>query len=403
MLTRTLPIIVVLASLVTPVVFAQEQSPREAYYNFVTQRDQLRKQFNISTDEGRKQFMEALSPLRDRVAKLVESADPETMREDDLFFLGVISNWTENKEKSLAAHRTYLKKFPRGLFFNDVQQDFYKRLTSTGEIEEALKILPQLQAKGVDNYFENLSFLAWAYVRAEDKEKALETYHGAFEEIIRRAGHEQLPSYRLARTLPSLVSLYQEMDKRDEVLALLKDSLPKLDQAPDILDRVNTLITSLEIIDSQAPELAIERWVNGGGEAIGGSRGKVLLIDFWATWCGPCKKAIPGLKMIQEHYRGADFALVGLTKFYGQYMGERNLSKDDEASRILDDFVPKYEVTWPLGIADGDALFKSYGVTNLPTVFIIDKRGKVRERLVGHRPETEQEIMSTIDMLLKEK
>ncbi|HVP80957.1 MAG TPA: TlpA disulfide reductase family protein [Thermodesulfobacteriota bacterium] len=98
-------------------------------------------------------------------------------------------------------------------------------------------------------------------------------------------------------------------------------------------------------------------------------KGKVVLLDFWATWCGPCRESIPHLIQLYKNYREKGFEVVGM-----------NIDKGDgEAVRR---FVKSMDIPYPVVIAPED-LVRKYQVTGIPASFLIDKQGKIREKMVG--------------------
>jgi thiol-disulfide isomerase/thioredoxin len=101
-------------------------------------------------------------------------------------------------------------------------------------------------------------------------------------------------------------------------------------------------------------------------------RGKVVLLDFWASWCGPCRNALPNLKRLQAVYGGADFVLI-------------SISEDDDESAWRD-FVSGHGMTW-LQRQDSDgSLQHQYGVNALPTYVLLGRDGSVVQKIVGEAP-----------------
>lgn len=98
-------------------------------------------------------------------------------------------------------------------------------------------------------------------------------------------------------------------------------------------------------------------------------KGKVVLLDFWATWCDPCKKSIPHLIQLYKEYRQNGFELVGMNVDRG----------DGEAVRR---FVISMEIPYPV-VAVPEDVVRSYRVTGIPATFLIDREGKIRERMAG--------------------
>ena len=114
-------------------------------------------------------------------------------------------------------------------------------------------------------------------------------------------------------------------------------------------------------------------------------RGKVVLVDFWATWCGPCRRALPHLKSLHARYGKKGFVILGL-------------SVDHQGAGVVRDFVKKHGVTWPNVLAD-DAVLEAYDDVNvIPTAFLIDRSGRVAQRFTGYQ--TEERLETALRPLL---
>src|SRR5437879_10951672 len=99
--------------------------------------------------------------------------------------------------------------------------------------------------------------------------------------------------------------------------------------------------------------------------------GKVVLIDFWATWCQPCKKEMPGYQKLLDRYGSRGFAVVGF-KF--------DTMRDTE-DPIL--FAQKLGVHYPLAVATDDLKQKFGGIDGLPTTLLYDREGILRQKVIG--------------------
>ena len=100
-------------------------------------------------------------------------------------------------------------------------------------------------------------------------------------------------------------------------------------------------------------------------------RGKVVLIDFWATWCQPCKKEMPGYQKLLDHYGSRGFAIVGF-KF------DTMMDMEDPAL-----FAKKIGVRYPLAVAPDDLKQKFGGIEGLPTTMLYDRQGILRKKVIG--------------------
>ena len=135
-----------------------------------------------------------------------------------------------------------------------------------------------------------------------------------------------------------------------------------------------------------APEFALKD-LDGKEVTLASLKGKVVLLDFWATWCGPCKAAMPTIQKLSEEYKAKDVVILGVNTWEQKKDG----AKDYMASK-------KYTYGCLL---NGDDLAKAYGISGIPTLVIIGKDGKVVEIEVGLSDATGDGLRKAIDAALK--
>jgi thiol-disulfide isomerase/thioredoxin len=119
-------------------------------------------------------------------------------------------------------------------------------------------------------------------------------------------------------------------------------------------------------------------------------RGKVVLLDFWATWCGPCKESIPHLVQIYKSNQDKGFELIGMS-----------MDKIGEADTVRH-FVRSMDIPYPV-IMTPDDVARNYGIKGLPTTVLIDKEGKIREKIVGFNSSVAREMAAKVAQLASEK
>jgi thiol-disulfide isomerase/thioredoxin len=123
-------------------------------------------------------------------------------------------------------------------------------------------------------------------------------------------------------------------------------------------------------IGSRLPDFSV-RDLQGRQVSSADLRGKVVLIDFWATWCQPCKKEMPGYQKLADRYGPRGFAVVGF---------KLDTMMDTE-NPVL--FARKIGVRYPLVVAAQDLKQKFGGIEGIPTTMLYDRDGILREKVVG--------------------
>ena len=139
---------------------------------------------------------------------------------------------------------------------------------------------------------------------------------------------------------------------------------------------------------SLAPEFSLKT-LTGEEMSLSKYNGKTLLIDFWATWCGPCRESIPHLVHLHKTYRGQGLEVVGL-------------SMDKGDPKTVDHFVKSLDIPYAIAIAP-EEIARAYGVNGVPTIVLIDKEGKIREKIVGFNTAIAKKIESRVAELISEK
>ncbi|MHC4630411.1 MAG: redoxin family protein [Planctomycetota bacterium] len=124
--------------------------------------------------------------------------------------------------------------------------------------------------------------------------------------------------------------------------------------------------------------------LNGKQVSLSDFKDKVVLLDFWATWCGPCVRAIPYVESLHKKYKDQGLVVIGINN-------ERDHTKVKAFAKTRMSY---------LILLDADKQFKEYGARSIPTAFYIDKEGMIRYRDVGFGPGKEKEMEQKIKELL---
>ncbi len=137
-----------------------------------------------------------------------------------------------------------------------------------------------------------------------------------------------------------------------------------------------------------APDFTLQT-LDGQEITLSQLKGKVVLLDFWATWCGPCRESIPHLIQLYHDYHGNGLELVGL-----------DLDKGDVET--VRRFVQSMKIPYPVIVAP-DQVARSYKVSGIPATILIDKEGKVRESMVGFSGAIADKLTRKVAELTSEK
>jgi thiol-disulfide isomerase/thioredoxin len=144
----------------------------------------------------------------------------------------------------------------------------------------------------------------------------------------------------------------------------------------------------MDLVGSFAPALKDIEAVRGTfPSSIGAMRGRVVLLDFWATWCGPCRVVIPKLDSLQARFGAQGLSVLGVST---------------EESQEVAVFTQRMGMHYGVGVDRHGQTTRSYGVGSLPTLVVIDKRGVVRDVAIGYDPSEDARLESTVRTLLAE-
>lgn len=144
--------------------------------------------------------------------------------------------------------------------------------------------------------------------------------------------------------------------------------------------------TSREI-GKQIPDFTLKD-INGKDVAFYSFKGKVILLNFWATWCGPCREEMPSLINLYKSYKDKGFVVIGISV--------------DTSDKPVRRFINDNAIIFPILMdSDKEVSFDIFGVLGLPTSYLIDRNGVVVEKFLGERDWNSPEIKNKVLKLLK--
>jgi len=138
--------------------------------------------------------------------------------------------------------------------------------------------------------------------------------------------------------------------------------------------------------DSKAPNFYLED-LKGKKSELNNFKGKVIFINFWATWCGPCKEEMPSMEILFQQFKEKDFVFL-------------SISVDYEGRKPVKEFIEKKRYTFPVLLDPKCDVLDLYEVKRIPTTIIIDKNRKVIGRATGPINWKSPEVISLLNILL---
>lgn len=142
-------------------------------------------------------------------------------------------------------------------------------------------------------------------------------------------------------------------------------------------------------IGFKAPNFTLKD-LNGRTVSLASLRGRVVMVNFWATWCGPCKVEMPSMNSLYNDLKGMDFELLAI-------------SSDVQGEKVVRPFVTQGRFTFPVLIDSSFRVNGDYGITGIPTTFVVDKDGVITHKILGPRDWDSPEARDLIKRIMSSK
>jgi peroxiredoxin len=179
--------------------------------------------------------------------------------------------------------------------------------------------------------------------------------------------------------------------KRHYTLTLLLFALGSLcaSEAPSAAVTAAFKKAGLPVVKSlAAPSNFTLPLLTGESVSLSGLRGKVVFLNFWATWCPPCRAEMPDMETVHQRLTGKGLEILAVDS--------------GEKSATVAAFIKRSGFTFPVALDADGRVGAAYGVSAIPTTYLIDRQGRIVSRVVGAFPWTDSAVVAALEALLAE-
>lgn len=346
----------------------------------------------------------------------------KNLSEDDRYYLGMLRHLVGDAEATLSVMRRYLAKNSRGEKSQIARAVVVLHATRTNLLSEAeTTVAMYRKSEPIDfnELFGMEALLTEAFKKANDYARMEEHARGMLEVARNEKAVKKIGVFkrdeRLFKASSQLAEALLRTDRHDEALTTLRDllklsiALPSgnlfkmarvrlagLDPGSDPLK----LFAGKSLETGVTPEIVATQWIDQQPVTLAELRGQVVLLDFWAHWCGPCHYVFPKLQRWHESYKDKGLVILGVTNYFGQTNGRRATTTEELA--YLRDFKKRYRLPYGFVVSESPNNDLNYGVSSIPTSFLIDRNGNVRFIAVGANEDEITALGKKIKELIEE-
>ncbi|NIM11507.1 MAG: redoxin family protein [Candidatus Aminicenantes bacterium] len=350
---------------------------------FTAEYEALDKKFKekLRTINSRDAYMALLKERNKDLETLLNKMKGASLKDPQVLLQGKIFFDLRKFSQALEKFDALIKK--NSPVMNEAKFDKVKVLLANNKTKEAIPLFEEIEnkVKKDESYYQVIFQIAYS-AEAVSKRQA---YSQKFIAVV--GDNEKYIKYK-AMMIENLATIEKEKGNLKKAIEILDKGVKQITH-PGAKSSLEDALNQLKIINSPAPEIRAETWFNSKPLTLAKLKGKAIIIDFWATWCGPCRQVMPILEESYKKYKDKGLVVIGFTRIQGGYSDDKvnkgKVSKEEEL-KLTKGFCDRFKITYPIAIADGRDVFKTYGVSGIPTMVMIDKKGIVKEIEVGAGP-----------------
>jgi thiol-disulfide isomerase/thioredoxin len=263
---------------------------------------------------------------------------------------------------------------------------------------------PASRVRGLDELLDNGMLVFESFSGQGDIKKA----DSALEDMRSFAAEVNSPSF-FYYAADKLITFQIETGRKPLAMETLFASLVQAGRdlkskgpTNEAIQRLKNREKHYKLLGESALDLInVDHWFPGEQRSLADLRGKVVLLDFWATWCAPCFDAFPHLIEWHRDHADAGLEILGVTRYYGRAEGF-SVDRPNEIE-FLKRFRVRYNLPYDFVVMKDQQFQNVYGASALPTAVLIDRRGTVRYIESGSSPNRLEELRAMLMKLLSEK
>ena len=149
---------------------------------------------------------------------------------------------------------------------------------------------------------------------------------------------------------------------------------------------VNNVFGEVSIQEKPSPDFTLEL-LDEGSITLSDLKGKVVLIDFWASWCPPCRQEAPDLAQVYNEYQDREVEFIGISIW--------------DRLRDAEEYIPRFGITYPTGLDSKGTILVDYAVRGIPEKFFINSQGQLVAKFIG--PSDVESLRETLDRMLADQ